>query len=59
MPLTASEDLSPELASALIDLTRTQEARLRQRLFYVSEMSSASRARRAGAALAGPRAPSR
>jgi phage terminase large subunit-like protein len=32
---TSSEDLSPELASALIDrLSRTQEGRRRQRLFY-------------------------
>jgi phage terminase large subunit-like protein len=35
MPSSSSEDLSPELASALIDrLTRTQDARRRQRLFY-------------------------
>ena len=35
MPSTSSEDLSPELASALIDrLTSAQEARRRQRVFY-------------------------
>ena len=35
MPSTSSEDLSPKVASALIErLSKAQEARRRQRLFY-------------------------
>ena len=35
MPSTPSEDLSPEIASALLErLSKVQEARRRQRLFY-------------------------